>query len=274
MRLEARGQPYDAERGSGVVAAKTVTSDSGASIVVNGPVALEREPPLIERLLAHEGGHVALHLHGEDIPLAPLYAAHSEGRAALYGMAAVALEEFRIERRLAELGYPIAERAAPGDLDDQLFAFCCEIFEAVLDPASEDPRRYATSILGAMHRLSVTLGYLAAPIVAGRSQLEFDQMSEFVRQHWREVLGRSWHARLQLYQDVPPVGTPYGSGSLSAHLNEAAQVEEMLLNDLGFAIEGGVAPNDVWSFWRTGSDDLFNARLARLQEEIDRRAPS
>jgi hypothetical protein len=60
----------------------------------------------------------------------PILRHYSEGVATLHGTAAVAIDEFRIERRLAELGYPEAEQTVAQALHDQLFSLSCEVFEA------------------------------------------------------------------------------------------------------------------------------------------------
>ena len=271
-RLNPDSPEYNAERGSGVVAAKTLyLPDAPALVVINGSAVLDRQDAEIERLLAHEGGHALLHEHGGSTPLPPLYTSYSPGLSVLHATAAVAIEELRIERRLAELGYPIAERAAPGEIEERLFELSCEIFEALYDPRSADVWTFAKAVLEALHRMTVTLSYLAGPIVAGTGQFSRSQLSNFGQQTWTEVMSRSWHDRLQLYQQIPPAGTPYGHEQASADRAEAVEVDRKLLRDLGFTIGGGTRPGDQWSFLRSGSDATLTARWQQLQAEANRR---
>ncbi|WP_209448866.1 hypothetical protein [Rhodococcus qingshengii] len=60
-------ESYSAGRGAGVVAAKTVLTAEGCVIVVNGPEVRHRSLALVERLMAHEAGHIALIERGESI---------------------------------------------------------------------------------------------------------------------------------------------------------------------------------------------------------------
>lgn len=62
----------------------------------------------------------------------------TSGLAMLRTVAAVAIEEFRIERRVAEFGYPTAGLAAADSLNNELFDFCCEVLEAPHNPSSDD----------------------------------------------------------------------------------------------------------------------------------------
>jgi hypothetical protein len=60
-------QDYSTGRGAGVVAARTIPGDDGSMIVVNGPETRNRPTQLIERLLAHEAGHVRLNERKEVV---------------------------------------------------------------------------------------------------------------------------------------------------------------------------------------------------------------
>jgi hypothetical protein len=119
--------------------------------------------------------------------------------------------------------------------------------------------------------MTVTLSYLAGPIVAGSGQFSPSQLSNFGQQTWTEVMSRSWHSRLQLYQQIPPAGTPYGHEQASADRTQAVEVDRKLLRDLRFTIGGGTRPGDQWSFLRSGSDATLTARWRQLEAEANRR---
>jgi hypothetical protein len=236
---------YDADRGTGTVAGKTVRTPAGDTVIVlNGEMILSRPTLLIERLLAHEGGHASLHQHDEATDLPGIYEAFSSGIATLHATAAIGYEEFRIERRLAELGYPLSERAEADSLDEQLLELAFGVANAARDPASQDPGAYARSVLTAMSNVTVTLAYLAGSIVGGAARLRLDQLSTFGKQTWSDVMRRSWRDRLELYQRIPAIGTPLDRHLISAHLRSAALIDRKLVHDLGFSIQGGSRPDE------------------------------
>lgn len=96
-RLEPDLGSYSLDRGmTGVVAAKTIPAAAGLTIVVNHAAVDGRPPADVERLLAHEGGHAAIHAAGEATPKTTV-SSSTTGPSLLRGMAAIGLEEYRIE---------------------------------------------------------------------------------------------------------------------------------------------------------------------------------
>lgn len=62
-----RNPAYSAGRGAGVVAAKTIHTPTGDVIVFNAPELRNRDNVLLERLAAHEAGHVKLGKRSEGV---------------------------------------------------------------------------------------------------------------------------------------------------------------------------------------------------------------
>ena len=268
--LEPDSGPYDTDRGLGTVAGKTIHSGGKTTILVNHSVMSNASLVDVEHLLAHEGGHAILHAHSEA--MSPLRNDRSTtGLAMLRGLASTAIEEFRVERKVAELGYSAAGLATPDSLNDRLFDFCYTIIEALHDPTSDDVVMFANRVLIAQHRLTFSLSYLAGAVVGGQTAFSADQLSDFARQYWNETIDRSWQARLQLYRRIPAAGTPWGGSLAATHLQQAVDVERKLLRDVGFTINGNdLTPGAPWAFRRTGTDAMFATQEERLMTDLGR----
>lgn len=263
--------PYDTNRGFGVVGAKTVRQEDQTAILVNYDVMSKAPEADVERLLAHEGGHALLHARGEAMPALP-DGVGTSGLAWLRGIAWVVIEEFRIERRVGELGYPPAGLAAIGSVDDHVFDFCCEVFEASFDPASADVENFANRIFVAQNRLTNCLAYLAGAVLAGQVTFSVDKLSSFGQQYWGESIARNWQERLDLYDHIPSAGTPWGGPAASTRVREAAELERKLLLDVGFTVQSNdLRPGSPWSFRPSSTEEVFRAQLDSLLAEMERR---
>jgi len=271
QRLSTSTQSYAAERGTGMVAAKTITDHEPTTIVVNFKAIHDRQAQDIERLLAHEGCHSLIDGKGESISPKQFYDNYDTGLAMLCTSASIALEEFRIERHLAELGYPVAERAAVDQIDDQILELVGEVVWASMNPASADVLTYAKAVIEAMHSLSVTLGYLAGPIIAGTHIFDPTQFSEFGHAHWMSMVQRGWDMRQVAYRQVPAIQSPYAPELIFNHVDLAVSANRQFLRDLGFAIDGG-APGADWSFHRIVSNAVVDAQFKSVLAEAERRS--
>lgn len=260
---------YSTGRGAEVVAARTVQVDGMSTIVVNAVEAKNRAPEIIERLLAHEAGHVLLHRRQEGV----------EGRRHLIGadwqwwllcLGGLALDEYRIERSLSALGYPISDIGAIAIAEDGLFHLNVEVVNALLDPASADTMKFAESIMRTHDWLAKQLAYFAAfrPDLAppGLTVLSSD-----ARRNWDEYIGSTWTTRAALYESVPPVLEPINEARLNAFLLQALEQESALLDKIGFRY--GTVGNDL-SFDRIASDALCNTRWERARREMNQRGHS
>ncbi|WP_436500381.1 hypothetical protein [Actinokineospora sp. HUAS TT18] len=270
-RLDHASHMYTAERGSGVAAARTMTLGGTPTIILNGDVVSHCSTDDVERLLAHEGGHVALHVNHESITDWPFKDHCSEGLATLHGVAAASLEEFRIELLMARLGYPIAERASAGSLDEQLFELSFKICTALTDPACANPRVFAKTMIEATQLMVTSLAYLAGAKTGRTQDFDVSQLSAFGAGFWDDVVAPSWSDRLNLYRSIPSAGTRESPARLADLLNRAVDVERKFLSDIGFTITEDERQQGAWSFLRTASDAVFDARIQRLAAEARQR---
>lgn len=271
QRLDPSSGLYDTDRGYGVVGGRTIHHDGHTTVVINHAVVSSASVAEIERLLAHEGGHVLLHAQDEAAFVVQPDRSTS-GLAWLRMIAELAIEEFRVERRAAEAGYPVAGLATPSSMNDQMFDFTCQVFEALHAPESDDVFLFASKVLAAQHRLTISLGYLAGAVVDGGTLVSVDDLSTFGNQCWNELIARSWQERLDLYRRIPAAGTSWGGSVRATHLRQAAEVERKLLRDTGFTIQSNDArPDSKWAFRRSGTDAMFEARWQQLVAEGDLR---
>jgi hypothetical protein len=254
---------YDIDRGAGVVAGKTLLVDDEPTIVLNAVALREREPSLVERLLAHEAGHVLLHRRGEAF-VGKQYLADTEVGWHFLCLGGLAIEEFRIELALQELGYPVAESASAGHLDEVLRSLNLEIVTALIDPASADVAILRQSVLSTHDWCSKTLAYLAAFTPAGNTP-DLSALSGLSLESWSHYLAEDWATRRQFYQAIPSARDALSGGQLDALLVKSSGIERSLLRQIGFEYEdadGGTV------FRRVASDDLCEERVSRaLQDE-------
>jgi hypothetical protein len=127
---------YTTERGGGAVAAKTVTGPVGSIVVLNYSELSSRTPEDIQRVVAHEAGHVLIDARGTEETSGNRDSNETDWQWWLKCLGAQAIVELRIERSLADLGYPIAESAVPTAVDHSLLVTNLEVVNAVIDPAS------------------------------------------------------------------------------------------------------------------------------------------
>ena len=118
------------------MAAKTVTGPGGSVVVLNYNELSSRPPAHIQRTLAHEAGHILIDVRGTEETSGNRDSNETDWQWWLKCLGALAIVELRIERSLADLGYPLAESAMPTALDHSLLITNLEVVNAVIDPAS------------------------------------------------------------------------------------------------------------------------------------------
>lgn len=225
--------------------------------------------PLSTTLLAHEGGHAAIHASGEATPKTTV-SPSTTGPSLLRGMAAIGLEEYRIERRLAELGYPVAENADDEILAVELFEMSAGVLNAVIDPRSADVQHFAHSVLSAVQPFIVSLAYRAGAVAAGGAAIQTDAFGSYERHVWLELVARNWSDRVQMYAKVPPIGEAWGGSAAASHLRQATEIERRLVRDLGFVVSGEATEGGRWAFRREVQDDVLTRRLELLDSECEK----
>src|SRR4051812_1744109 len=177
---------YSTARGGGVVAARTITGPSGSVIVLNYPEVATRTSSDIKRLLAHESGHVAINARGTEETAGNRDDEDSDWQWILKCLGAQAIVEMRIERGLADLGFPAAESTAPDDVNTNLKIANIEVVNAVCDPASEDPLVFHDAILTTLSHVTKFLAHLAAPLIVGNPGFEPSQLPTLGQANWAD----------------------------------------------------------------------------------------
>ena len=178
---------YSAARGDGVVAGKTVDTDSGPVIVFNAPELRDRGGlVLIERTAAH----VHLITRGESTSADKESLVDRHWRWLLLQTGGYALEEYRIERAVIDLGYPVSESGAVEYVGEALTTLNAEIVDALLNDASEDPRAFAAAVLSTQSWVTAMLAYATAG--AGNSLPKKERgWSNRAAEPWDEYIGNT-----------------------------------------------------------------------------------
>lgn len=266
-----RTNSYASERGSGVVAAKTITraSNSTPVIIMNNPVVSDLSAGDLERLSAHEGGHIVLHLSDEEVT-GRHHLAATQTDWDLISVGGLAMEEMRIERRLSELGYEPSNWAHLEDLDEAIYAANTEVVLAVVDPASASDASYLQDrIFPVFDRLTKLLAYLAAPIITEAVGLPVDQLDADGRANWNDFVDPTWDARVELYRTLPSLAGKMRDHEWEEALLLGSILETRFLQDIGFELK---TTDQGVSFTRVaGSDDLFHTRIERARRQSELR---
>lgn len=270
VRRLTENPAYSSGRGAGVVAAKTIHTPAGDVIVFNAPELRDREDLQLERLAAHEAGHVKIGKRGEGVT-GRRHLAEADWRWLLLCLGALAIDEFRIERALADLGYPVAVTGDVDYIDDAMFWLNCELMNALVDPASADTKKLHDSVVGTQDWLTKNLAYVAA--YNCDPALDLSGLSEHSRKNWDDYIAAHWAKRVEFYGTIPDARTPIGAAAFDSLLLEALDIEADLLRGLGFRLSDG-APGYDYDFRRIASDAQCGRRLQRARDEMALREPA
>jgi hypothetical protein len=250
---------YNVDRGAGTVGGKTVRTSSGDHFIVINWTAVRRyDLPELERLLAHEAGHVLLGRRNE-IADGRQYLASSEVDWEILCLGGFAAEEFRIERDLCDLGYDPAESVDPSHMNDVLYDLNMSILDAVAGPSSQTVTAMRDSVMRAANNVSKALANLAAATITEKVASIADQLDDFGRPNWDDYLAPTWSSRLTLYRTFPAAREPLAMDWDQA-LVELMDLERQQLRVLGFTYLGHPGG---FKFHRIGTDQLFAGRVSR-----------
>lgn len=253
---------YSTTRGGGVVAGKTILTPDGPEIVFNAEALRSADIGVVERVGAHEAGHVHLHANGTAF-IGKQYLASTEWEWRLLCVAGTAMEEYRIERELANLGYPAAGAGTAKYVSDMLTNLNVEIVEALIDPAGTDASYLSDQVLRTHDWASTMLSYAAAYADLG-FEAAVKSLSAQSRRHWDDYIGRTWDDRVSLYSRVASAREDLTVGALDELLLDAVAVEAGFLERLGFRYS---SESTGYRFDRIASNDLCQSRfdMARLE---------
>lgn len=257
---------YSSYRGAGVVAAKTIEIDGGPVILVNAPKVIgDRTPADLERLLAHECGHVIL-INTDEVTGGhdSLFESHIE-RVLMY-ISGYAIEEFRIERRMYELGYQPTDSSNVDHLVEALYINNVDLIIALTDPESADVEKLEAAALAIVDRFAKLLAYMAAPVIALDEAFDRNLLAPESRDHWDDYVGSTWDQRISLYQQIPSVAERIDSSQWATFLEDGAQLESAFMEKIGFYYE--VTGGGGYGFWRVNDDAMFHRRARRAEQEV------
>jgi hypothetical protein len=263
-------ETYTTDRGVGEVAARTIAD----RIIINAPVALARlDLSGIERLTAHEAGHVILNSRGETFQVG-LEVSGSEWEWNLVSMAGVCLEEARIERALMKFGYPAGDPVTHEHLADQLFEINAACYETVAAPQSESLEWMIAHAMTALTRFSTFLAYVAAASAEDNFRLNLPRLGPHSQANWSEYGAPTWEQRMSLYGSVPPCDEPIATRDLQAAILEGANIQAQTLRDMGFEFRDGPPSIGGYGFYNIASPELWTARGRRCLEEASEEDPN
>lgn len=250
---------YGIDRGTGVVAAKTIPLDSGhCVIVVNAEVAADLDHTALTRLLAHESGHALLDERGED---SPDTRSTWMGDRVLRSLAATAIEEYRAERAVYAHGFGLAAEVdwpAGGDLATEMNL---AVMHAVLieEKNKTSPVELASDITAVHNWSSKKLAYIAAAVDSGALPAA-EALPEENQDDWNDYVKDTWAYRLAGYRTIPDAATPATAGDLDRAIAKLMTVERRFLKSMGFYYK---EVRNSWGFYRIKDDRLFDRRWER-----------
>lgn len=253
-------QTYSEERVGGFVGAKTFGLENGRSvIVVNGKWHKAEGGPSLQRLLAHEGGHVLLRQRDERFDNARSVV-DTRAQWTMLCAAAVAWEEFRIERALCALGH----WPNPSDFNATLFDLGLQLFDAVrLRYPNEPIERTHDTALAAAQQFLVSLAYRSA--VASARQLRVQDVIDFDshgRGFWSDYVGTSAATWQDHWEGRPDARDPIERNQYVQQLQDGAELYDPYLERLGFQLLETNGPEDYY-FQVVPTVD-WNLRAAQL----------
>lgn len=263
------GEGFSSERGSGSVAAKTIPdiANGDAAIIVNHNAIAHLEGKELERLAAHEAGHVLIARRGESVT-GRHYLAGSQTDYTFAALSGLALEEFRIERHLLELGYSAPSWVQPADMHGALLSVNVDTCMAVTDPENHtDIPRFAQCIFDVVDRLSKILAYVTAAAVVDQMKWPIPELDAHTIANWSDYVLPTWDARVDFYESVPSVGTALDSDYLDRQFLAGAVLETKMLESFGFSYTD--LGDGELRFWRLeGTDEMFDDRFARARSQL------
>ena len=255
---------YHDDRNGGQVAARTVPTKGGGSIVVaNWQVLADLTDAEVERVLAHEAGHASIESRGESpwSRVSSRFADHWWNRQVAHG-AAVAIDEFRCEAAVYAAGYPPGPGLSDEDVADDLFGLNVQLLGADHQYRSHlDVERLRDDVLKTVVFHLRYMGKVAARYLYGEP-VEPSAMNTFARANWEAFVEPTWSRFLDVYRTVPQAFTPWAGAAPTDAAVALVRVVASLMTSFGYE-----ATED--SFWIRMSAHDRQVRLDRANGEAD-----
>lgn len=214
---------YETDRGTGIVAAKTIPRTSGDSIiVVSAEVTSDLDHGDLSRLLAHESGHVLLRQRGENSPDTQ---STWMGDRVLRSLAATAIEEYRVERAVYAHEFGLAgdvDWTGAGDLATEMnLAVMTAV--AIEEKNKSNPLELSNDITAVHNWSSKKLAYIAAAIDAEAVPATPELPAEH-QSNWDDYIKDTWTHRLNGYRSIPDATTPMAASDLDRAVDKLMTV--------------------------------------------------
>lgn len=261
---------YHDDRNGGRVAARTVVTAAGGSSIVlaNWEVLADLTDLEIERVFAHEAGHASIQSRDESLwsHADARFGDHWWNRGVAYG-AAVALDEFRCEAAVYDVGYPTGPGLADEDVAEDLFELNVQLLLADHEYQSHrDVERLRQDVLRTVIFHLRYMGKIAARTLHG-VPVELAVMNKFARANWEAFVEPTWYRFLAVYRRVPAALTPWvGEAPTEASVALVSLVAS-LMDSFGYE-----ATED--SFWIRMSARDRQLRRDRAKAEADFLGPN
>ncbi|OZC80525.1 hypothetical protein CH274_15245 [Rhodococcus sp. 06-418-5] len=257
---------YGTDRGTGIVAAKTIPVAANRQvIVVNAEPVSAMDCQQLSRLLAHEAGHVLIDSRMEGHPDTR---STWMGEQVLHSLAATALDEYRVEKALYANGFPLADEVGWTSVGDVATEVNLQVMSAVVDETNKnDPEKLAGDITAVHDWSSKKLAYTAAAVTSG-ALVEPPRVPAEYLEDWTDYLKSGWSHRQAGYRPAPDAATPASAHQLQGLVGKLMTVERHYLNAMGFFYR---EYHGTWGFHRRKDDRLFDARWARAVRMISER---
>lgn len=255
---------YHDDRDGGLVAARTVTAVGGNSVVVaNWPVLTEMTDAEVERVLAHEAGHVSIDSRTES-PWGhdhKQFAGHWWNQQLAYA-AALAVDEYRCEAAVYAAGYPTGMDVADADVADDLFSLNIALLHADDEYQShEDVARLRLDVLKTVAFHVQFMGKMAARCLH-LDPIDPSGMNKFARANWEAFVEPTWTRFLDVYRAIPQATSPW------AHPAPTDAVVELVSGIASLVTSFGYEATENEFFDRLSDEDV-QARLDRANAEAD-----
>lgn len=255
---------YHDDRNGGSVAARTVTTTDGEIVIVaNWEVMATLTGAEVERIFAHEAGHVSIDGRGEGSTerIADLIPDHYWDFQVAHGVA-IALDEYRCEAAAYRAGYPVEEGRDDDGLTDDLFGLNVQLLHA--DHEYQTHRDVAQLRDDVLRVVIFHIRYMATIVARHLHNTPVDpfRLNQHARKNWEVLIAPTWERFVAFYRDVPEAFDPWPAPADA----EAAVAVVGLVRDLteSFGYEAGRE-----TFWIRATRVEWQDRLDRANREAD-----